>query len=83
EVALFYRVSMIDLHLFSYQVIGLFSVLHLLAVFAHDAGSTSSDISGMINGFRIFEVKQETPKQDIQAVGLEDLLKTIKPKKPS
>ena len=78
EIQLIHRLSMGDLHIFTYYVIAIFTLLHLIAVFTHDIGGTGSDISGMINGHRIFELKQEPHEQGTQTVGLEDLLRTLK-----
>jgi Ni/Fe-hydrogenase 1 B-type cytochrome subunit len=72
------QLSLSDLHLLTYQVIALFTLLHLPAVFAHDLSGTSSDISGMINGHRIFETGSDSSKQPAQTVELNNLLKTLK-----
>ncbi len=80
EAIFVFNLSMLDLHRVTYLVIAGFSVLHIIAVFSHDMGSSSSDISGMINGHRIFEIKQE-PGQDsasFPSVELKDLMKSIK-----
>ena len=77
---LFANLSMMDLHRLSYQAILVFTLLHLPAVFSHDLSSKSGDISAMINGYRSFEVNQETGglKPDTQAVSLDALMKQLK-----
>lgn len=35
-------------------IVGAFAALHILSVFAHDARGTSSEISAMVNGHKIF-----------------------------
>ncbi|MES9940925.1 MAG: cytochrome b/b6 domain-containing protein [Candidatus Thiodiazotropha sp. 6PLUC2] len=69
--------SMTDLHQITYQIIAWYSLLHVIAVFTHDLGSSNADISGMINGHRIFEIK-EAEKQTAQTIDLDDLMKTLK-----
>ncbi len=80
EAPFLFNLSMIDLHRLTYLIIAGFTALHILAVFSHDMGGTSSDISGMINGYRIFELKQEPTHESptYQTVDLKDLMKTIK-----
>jgi Ni/Fe-hydrogenase 1 B-type cytochrome subunit len=80
EVLFLLNLSMTDLHRLTYLIIVGFTVLHVLAVFSHDMGGTSSDISGMINGYRIFELKQEPTQESptYQTVDVKDLMKTIK-----
>ncbi|MES9862810.1 MAG: cytochrome b/b6 domain-containing protein [Candidatus Thiodiazotropha sp. LLP2] len=77
EYSIISGLSMTDLHHITYQIIAWYSLLHVVAVFTHDLGGSSSDISGMINGHRIFEIK-ESEKQTSQAIELDDLLKTLK-----
>jgi Ni/Fe-hydrogenase 1 B-type cytochrome subunit len=73
-------ISMLDLHQLCYQVILLFTVLHMPAVFSHDLSSKSGDISAMVNGFRVFEVGEASAdKSDsAQAVSLDALIKQLK-----
>jgi Ni/Fe-hydrogenase 1 B-type cytochrome subunit len=77
---LFANLSMMDLHRFSYQLILGFTLLHLPAVFAHDLSSKSGDISAMVNGYRTFEVGDETGRvnPDTQSVSLDALMKQLK-----
>jgi Ni/Fe-hydrogenase 1 B-type cytochrome subunit len=73
-------ISMLDLHQLCYQVILLFTALHLPAVFSHDLSSKSADISAMVNGFRVFEVAAgSTDKSEsTESVPLDALLKQLK-----
>jgi Ni/Fe-hydrogenase 1 B-type cytochrome subunit len=73
-------VSMLDLHQLSYQIILLFTALHLPAVFAHDLSSKSGDISAMVNGFRAFEVGETEvgSRDNPQTVSLDALIKQLK-----
>jgi Ni/Fe-hydrogenase 1 B-type cytochrome subunit len=73
-------ISTLSLHQLCYQVILLFTALHLPAVFSHDLSSKSGDISAMVNGFRAFDVgESNADKSDnAQAVPLDTLLKQLK-----
>ncbi|MEJ2452805.1 MAG: cytochrome b/b6 domain-containing protein [Candidatus Thiodiazotropha sp.] len=73
-------ISMLDLHQLCYQIILIFTVLHLPAVFTHDLSSKSGDISAMVNGFRAFDVGEgEAGKSGSpQAVSLDALMKQLK-----
>ncbi len=73
-------VSMLDLHQLCYQIILLFTALHLPAVFAHDMSAKSGDISAMVNGYRAFEVgaSEAGSKTNPQAVSLDTLMKQLK-----
>jgi Ni/Fe-hydrogenase 1 B-type cytochrome subunit len=73
-------VSMLDLHQLSYQIILIFTLLHLPAVFTHDLSSKSGDISAMVNGFRAFDVGESEPgaSGNSQAVSLDALMKQLK-----
>jgi Ni/Fe-hydrogenase 1 B-type cytochrome subunit len=79
NISMIGRLSLNDLHHLSYQIIGIFTLLHLPAVFSHDLAGKGSDISGMINGHRIFELEssQEHDKTS-QSVALQDLMKSLK-----
>jgi Ni/Fe-hydrogenase 1 B-type cytochrome subunit len=82
EVSMIGTLSLRDLHHLCYLVIGVFTLLHIPAVFSHDLAGKGSDISGMINGHRIFEI--ENPGQsdktgtDTHSVALQDLMKSLK-----
>ncbi|MBT3010662.1 MAG: cytochrome b/b6 domain-containing protein [Candidatus Thiodiazotropha sp. (ex Lucina aurantia)] len=72
--------SLNDLHYLSYQVIATFTLLHIIAVFSHDLAGKGSDISGMINGQRTFEI--DNPRHDdnnrTQSIALGELMKSLK-----
>ena len=57
EVTLFGSLSVRQAHSLGFQIIALFTLLHILASFFHDSNSTTSDISAMINGHRIFIIE--------------------------
>jgi Ni/Fe-hydrogenase 1 B-type cytochrome subunit len=80
EFQLIGTLSLLDLHQFCYQFILIFTLLHLPAVFSHDLSSKSGDISAMINGYRIFEVREASHEQptDGQVVSLDTLIKQLK-----
>ena len=69
-----------DLHRLSYLVVLWFTLLHLPAVFSHDLSGQGGDISGMINGYRVFDTNtpQSTEQPGEHAISLDDLLKTLK-----
>ncbi|MCG8022768.1 MAG: cytochrome b/b6 domain-containing protein [Candidatus Thiodiazotropha endolucinida] len=71
--------SLNDLHYLSYQVIATFTLLHIIAVFSHDLAGKGSDISGMINGQRTFEI--DNPRHDdsnrTQSIALGELMKSL------
>jgi Ni/Fe-hydrogenase 1 B-type cytochrome subunit len=80
EIASLAGISMYDIHRLSYYVTVAFVCLHLPAVFSHDLSGKGSDVSAMINGYRIFLVKkpnQHTPMQSPR-VAVDDLFKTRK-----
>ncbi|MCU7924031.1 MAG: cytochrome b/b6 domain-containing protein [Candidatus Thiodiazotropha sp. (ex Dulcina madagascariensis)] len=79
-IGLIGALSLHDLHHLCYQVIGSFSILHIIAVFAHDLGGSGSDNSGMITGYRIFEVNKmrESDNGATQTIALNELLKSLK-----
>lgn len=66
DVALIGSLNLQALHHLCYQVGGAFTLLHILSVFSHDLGGSGSEISGMINGQRIFEVEQSMHQKAIQ-----------------
>lgn len=80
DVALIGSLSLQALHHLCYQVVGAFTLLHILSVFSHDLGGSGSDISGMINGQRIFEVEQSKQyhASKSHSVEIDDLLKTLR-----
>jgi Ni/Fe-hydrogenase 1 B-type cytochrome subunit len=81
EISMIATLSLSDLHHMCYQVIAVFTLLHIPAVFSHDLAGKGSDISGMINGHRIFEIEnpRENNKQGgTHSVALQDLIKSLK-----
>ncbi|PVV26463.1 MAG: hypothetical protein B6D79_06150 [gamma proteobacterium symbiont of Ctena orbiculata] len=80
DITMVGTLSLNDVHHLSYQVIVVFTLLHIPAVFSHDLAGKGADISGMINGQRIFEVEnpQQSKESGTQAVALQDLLKSLK-----
>jgi Ni/Fe-hydrogenase 1 B-type cytochrome subunit len=78
DMQFLFGVVMADLHQLTYVIIAWFSLLHIAAVFTHDLSGTASDISGMINGHRIFQVSDNSTEPDTQTVDLNDLMKTLK-----
>ena len=77
-VAILAGISLHDLHLLSYSVIGVFVLLHLPAVFSHDLSGKCSDVSAMINGYRTFQLEKPSLQEPSQShrVALDDLLKS-------
>ncbi|MES9969478.1 MAG: cytochrome b/b6 domain-containing protein [Candidatus Thiodiazotropha sp.] len=80
EISMLGSLSLFDLHHLCYLVIAWFTLLHILSVFSHDLGGTGSDISGMVNGHRIFDIEQPQQNKDTgsQTVALQDLMKSLK-----
>ena len=76
----FAGLSMLDVHQFCFLAIGILTLLHVPAVFFHDLSGQGGDVSGMINGYRIFDANpnQTGLKQGEQTISLDDLLKTLK-----
>lgn len=88
QITLLGDVSIRQLHVLGFQIITVFTLLHILASFFHDAKGTGSDLSAMVNGHRIFIIEPQQPeKQESSAViSLDSLRKSISrsgtPKKP-
>jgi len=61
-IAGFYMPSV---HAFWANIVLWFTVLHILALFVHDYYAKSTDMSAMINGYRLFEVESQE-KQDLK-----------------
>jgi Ni/Fe-hydrogenase 1 B-type cytochrome subunit len=82
ETSMIGTLSLRDLHHLCYLVIGVFTLLHIPAVFSHDLAGKGSDISGMINGHRIFDIETHDQKENnetsTQSVALQDLMKSLK-----
>lgn len=80
DVVVIGGISMLDLHQLSYIIILTFSILHIPAVFAHDLSGKGGDISGMVNGYRQFELTEAEQHKNTteQSVPLNNLIKTLK-----
>jgi Ni/Fe-hydrogenase 1 B-type cytochrome subunit len=70
-------ISMLSLHQLCYQFILVFTLLHIPASFSHDLSGKSGDISAMINGYRVFDIG-ENSTDSTQGVSLSTLLKQVK-----
>ncbi len=71
-------VSNHDLHWLSYYVVNIFVLLHIPTVFSHDLSNKNADISGMVNGYKIFHTERVDIPDNVltQEVSVSDLLKT-------
>ncbi|MCU7810064.1 MAG: cytochrome b/b6 domain-containing protein [Candidatus Thiodiazotropha sp. (ex Notomyrtea botanica)] len=80
DVVVFGGISTLDLHQLSHIIILTFSILHIPAVFAHDLSGKAGDISGMVNGYRQFELTEAEQHKNTaeQSVPLNNLIKTLK-----
>ena len=69
-----------DLHALSNIVIGVFVLLHLPAVFSHDLIGKGSDISAMINGYRVFLTgnQQKPDSLGVKSVSVKELMKSLR-----
>ena len=72
--------SIRSLHQLGSTLLLWFCVLHLVATFTHDVANKSADVSAMINGFRIFFVKQQE-EQNLTSPGIS--LDALKKELPS
>ena len=73
DVTMLGDISVRGLHLFGFQMILGFSLLHILAVFFHDLKGTGSDVSAMISGQRIFIIEAREPPPEPVSVSLDSL----------
>lgn len=82
QVTLIGGLSLRSLHGWGYLFLLGFTLLHVAAVFFHDAKSTSADLSGMVNGYRLFTIEplQEEARGSFKVVPLDALKKEIKSK---
>ena len=69
--------SVRGLHLFGFQLVLGFSLLHILAVFIHDLKGTGSDVSAMISGQRIFVVESQPTQPSASSVSLDELTRQL------
>lgn len=81
HITLLGDVSLRSLHLLGFQVVLGFSLLHILAVFAHDIKGTGSDVSAMISGQRIFIVERQATGTEAGSVSLNDLTRQLRDNK--
>lgn len=79
DVEIVGNIGIHDLHRLGYLVILWFTLLHLPAVFFHDLAGQGGDVSGMINGYRIFDTNtaQSQGQPGEQAISLDQLIKTL------
>jgi len=84
QITLLGDLSLRQAHILGFQIITLFTVLHILTSFFHDAKSTGSDISAMVNGHRIFLIDSTQAAQPDKApqIPLDSLSKSIKKTNP-
>jgi Ni/Fe-hydrogenase 1 B-type cytochrome subunit len=85
QVTLLGGISLRSLHAGGYLFVLVFTLLHLAAVFFHDARGSSDDISGMVNGHRLFTIEplQTEPVTTPRVIPLDALAKQLKAKKKS
>ncbi len=78
DIAFTFGISNHALHSVSYSAISVFVLLHLPAVFSHDLSNKHADISGMINGYKIYQIEDnhQAAGQQPRTVSLDQLLKT-------
>lgn len=78
-IGLLGELSLYGLHEVGNGVILTFTLLHLVAVFSHDAKGTGADNSAMINGHRIFLLEDDRSEfSRPQAVSLDQLTRQIR-----
>lgn len=71
-------INLYTLHNFTSALIAVFTAAHIISVFLHDLKAGTSDISGMIHGYRIFTIEKPELPGTMQTVSL-DKLKQRKP----
>lgn len=79
QITLLGDLSVRFVHVLGFQAVTLFTLLHVLASFFHEAKGNGSDISAMINGHRIFIIEPSQIEQPGTApvVSLDSLHKSI------
>lgn len=73
---LFYNVYLPSIHTFWAEIILWFSVLHIASVILHDLKGKGADVSGIINGYRLFFIDRSsapTGKPSVQYVSMDSL----------
>lgn len=80
DIGSIFGVNNYDLHYLTHYVISLFVLLHLPSVFCHDLSNKNDDISGMVNGYKVFHIEKSSlsAKAQTQKVSIDDLMKTNK-----
>jgi Ni/Fe-hydrogenase 1 B-type cytochrome subunit len=69
EYAVVFGFYLPSVHAFWANIVSLFVLLHLIALFIHDYYAGTTDVSAMINGYRLFEVtKSGKPGSDLKTV---------------
>ena len=66
-------VNLYTLHNFNSIIIAIFTAAHVISVFMHDLKAGSSDISGMIHGYRIFNIEKPELPDAIHTVSLDKM----------
>ena len=66
-------INLYTLHNFTSTLIAVFTTAHIISVFLHDLKAGTSDISGMIHGYRIFTIEKPELPGHIQTVSLDKL----------
>jgi len=64
-------VNLYSLHKLNTTIIAIFTTTHIISVFLHDLKSGSSDISGIIHGYRIFCIEKPEISPTIHTVSLD------------
>ena len=74
EYPILFSIYLPELHSTLASIFTIFVAAHVITVFMHDAKGTSSDISAMVNGHRIFVVQKadNSDAGSIQQVSLDD-----------
>lgn len=80
QITLLGDLSLRQVHVLGFHILGVFVLLHVFASFFHDAKGNGSDISALVNGHRIFviEPQQPEPAATSAVISLDSLRKTIK-----
>jgi len=80
QTTLLGNISLRSLHSWGYLFVLVFTLLHLAAIFFHDAKSSSADISGMVNGHRFFTIEPlgAEPVTAPKVIPLDTLSKQLK-----
>ena len=66
-------INLYSLHNINASIIAFFTVTHIVTVFLHDLKAGTSDISGMIHGYRIFTLEKPDLPPALHTVSLDKL----------